>query len=594
MLRCLQDKNAHKAQQVSARHAMEQIRTVEEQLAEHRNAAEQFVSAELKGIWLAMEEMRTASFEALAEATAAMRSVDERAQQSQDDSHLRIMMYQLSANDYVPARSRIDVAGRLREQLRGATDTCVRAFELPEVELDWTLVWYGLENALSNARKYGTTAGGQTQIEFALEYHEPMLLVQVTNAVDPAKQAELIAKYGTDATQLLQRRVEGGGSQSTNLGGQAVRDVARLLGGSVALHLEPTRTRFCLRVRAPRPVEVEVSEALLVFFIDDAPTMRMVYQMWISEQASPLDPGCRVFPPSGLDPAATDEAMRAFHLDVLSARPRPRAVVLDQHLASQVARREDATTGTEIARKLRNGGYRGTIIIRSANISVQATQEYLTAGADAVLSKDDTRDKLVQLIVEGRTAAQPVSADVTAIDAPLIADDVMWASAAAPVRDAILAEFRRDAVRSLDELDGLLEQNEVGSLPRELHNLLGHCRAVGARRMQLAAGACKAGLGRAQLAQLEELLGQTFAALDERCGGGTVDASTRAQMERAARMTAAAAAALADATTEAAAQAEEVQLVYWRRAQAVAPLVEMVGAEMERHVGQLRAALATG
>ena len=68
-----------------------------------------------KGVWLAMEEMRTASFEALAEATAAMRSVDERAQQSQDDSHLRIMMYQLSANDYVPARSRIDVAGRLRE-----------------------------------------------------------------------------------------------------------------------------------------------------------------------------------------------------------------------------------------------------------------------------------------------------------------------------------------------------------------------------------------------------------------------------------------------------------------------------------------------
>ena len=32
MLRCLQDKNAHKAQQVSARHAMEQIRIVEEQL----------------------------------------------------------------------------------------------------------------------------------------------------------------------------------------------------------------------------------------------------------------------------------------------------------------------------------------------------------------------------------------------------------------------------------------------------------------------------------------------------------------------------------------------------------------------------------
>ena len=37
--------------------------------------------------------------------------------------------------------------------------------------------------------------------------------------------------------------------------------------------------------------------------------------------------------------------MRAFPQQVLAARPRPRAVVVDQHLASQVARREDATTG---------------------------------------------------------------------------------------------------------------------------------------------------------------------------------------------------------------------------------------------------------
>ena len=42
---------------------------------------------------------------------------------------------------------------------------------------------------------------------------------------------------------------------------------------------------------------------------------------------------------------------------------------------------------------MRNGGYRGTIIIRSANISVIAMQEYYEAGADAVLSKDDTLER---------------------------------------------------------------------------------------------------------------------------------------------------------------------------------------------------------
>ena len=98
-----------------------------------------------------------------------------------------------------------------------------------------TLRRYGLENALSNARKYG--AGGD--VEFALEYDEPMLTVQVTNAADPEAQATLIAKYGPDATGLLRRRVEGGGSQSTNLGGQALLDVARLLSGRVEMLLAP-------------------------------------------------------------------------------------------------------------------------------------------------------------------------------------------------------------------------------------------------------------------------------------------------------------------------------------------------------------------
>ena len=34
----------------------------------------------------------------------------------------------------------------------------------------------------------------------------------------------------------------------------------------------------------------------------------------------------RVFPPSGLSPAATDEARRGFARQVLDANPRPRAV----------------------------------------------------------------------------------------------------------------------------------------------------------------------------------------------------------------------------------------------------------------------------
>ena len=121
--------------------------------------------------------------------------------------------------------------------------------------LDWTLLRYALENAIANAHKYGC-AGGET--ELAVEYREPYLRIAVTNTVDEARQARLIARHGTDVTRLLHRRGDAEGIQSTNLGGQALRDCARILHGSVSLHLGPRTTRLLLEVEAPRPVEVQV------------------------------------------------------------------------------------------------------------------------------------------------------------------------------------------------------------------------------------------------------------------------------------------------------------------------------------------------
>jgi len=579
-----EEKNGHRAQQVSVQYAAAQIRIVEEHLIAHENAATQFVSPELKGVWLSLSESYKASSKALAEALATMHGIDERAQQALDDTHLRVMMYQLGANDYVPAQTVMDVAARLKKQLAGVSDVCVKAFELPEVECDWTLMWYGLENAISNARKHG--AGGT--IELALQYKEPMLTVQVTNAADPATQAPLLAKYGTDATKLLHRRIEGDDSQSTNLGGQALFAVARLLAGTAVLQLAPTTTRLRLEVRAPRPVEVvEISKALLVYFIDDAPTMRMMYQMWIS-QSSPLDPGSRVFPPDGLEPAATDEAMRTFYLEVLAARPRPCAVVLDQFLSSQVSRHAEATTGTEIATMLRSNGFRGIIIIRSANVSAEAMKEYLAAGADAVMSKDDSREKLVGLLVEqGKSFAQV--AGMAAIDAPLLVTDAMWASADVSARDRILGQFRRDARKSLDELLALLKGADLGNIPRELHNLVGLCRTIGARRMQLVADACKAGMGHAQLGQLEDLLAQTFVAMDAHCS--VTDAATKTQVEHAARLMSKHGHSALEA---AAVDVTECPLIDWPQARAVALLQGFLRAEMTIHLSELRAAVAAG
>jgi len=87
--------------------------------------------------------------------------------------------------------------------------------------------------------------------------------MQVSNAADPQKQAQLIARHGTNATRLLHHRGNTGGAHSTNLGGQAMRDVARLLRGSVSLQLLPAASRLHLEVRAPRTVDIEAHSATI-------------------------------------------------------------------------------------------------------------------------------------------------------------------------------------------------------------------------------------------------------------------------------------------------------------------------------------------
>ena len=527
-----EDKNAHKSQELGAMHAMRLLGTIEQRLLAQRKAAKEFVGPELREVWHSFQAVHDESFKTLREVASVLETMMERSQKAQDDSHQRIMMYQLSADEYAPAQTPIDLVPSLEAELGPASGVRLRAFNLPVVRLDWNLLWYAIDNALSNARKYGVDG---TEVELVLQYREPTLVVLVMNAADPETQARLIAIHGDDATRLLRRRVDGSGSQSTNLGGQALCSVARVLHGSVTLKLLPKVTRLRLEVAAPLAVDAAVSEALVVWFLDDEQLLRLGYEGWIEAEGSPLHPDSRVFPPPGLTPVAEDEIMRGFAQHVLEAKPQPRAVVLDMHLRSQVVRSENVITGTAIAEALRANHYTGMIIIRSANVTTKAQQEYIAAGANAAMSKSEQLDRLVCLLTEGGGLGG-VPSDL-ATDVLLAGEeDTLWTTLTVTRRNALFDAFRVSSRETLDALLRLLEEEDVGSLPGELHQLVGQCRAIGARRMLRAAEKCKAALDLAELSQLESLLAETFAAIDARCG--IVHATTAAQTAYAANFVA--------------------------------------------------------
>ena len=109
------------------------------------------------------------------------------------------------------------------------------------------------------------------------------------------------------------------------------------------------------------------------------------------------------------------------------------------------------------------------------------------------MSKDESRDSFLRRLAEVNASGAPPTTlcvqDPHFTSTPLLAGagEAMWASLGeATQRDGIFAEFRQGARSTLAELLALLEADDVGGLPDELHYLLGQCRTVGAWRMQQA------------------------------------------------------------------------------------------------------------
>mmetsp|Transcript_32327 Transcript_32327/g.54479 ORF Transcript_32327/g.54479 Transcript_32327/m.54479 type:complete len:160 (-) Transcript_32327:150-629(-) len=87
-----------------------------------------------------------------------------------------------------------------------------------------------------------------------------------------------------------------------------------------------------------------------------------------------------------------------FGMEVTSDQERGSAdiIIFDQNI--ELCHGEGTIYGTALASKLRGLGFQGLIAIRSANSNPNDTAEYLKAGADLCIGKDQSNKALASII----------------------------------------------------------------------------------------------------------------------------------------------------------------------------------------------------
>ena len=169
----------HQSQELDAQRALDRMDVVRACIDERRAVAAKFHTPGLAELW---DDFQQGLGGALDEADKILQDIAARARDAQQQAHARIMLRQIVRDEYVPARTPVDVVAKLRAQLGRASEVEVSAAEgLPEVLLDWNLLWHGLSNALSNARKYGDRRHVVTGVQIRFIPH-----ILCPNPTDPS------------------------------------------------------------------------------------------------------------------------------------------------------------------------------------------------------------------------------------------------------------------------------------------------------------------------------------------------------------------------------------------------------------------------
>ena len=199
---------------------------------------------------------------------------------------------------------------------------------------------------------------------------------------------------------------------------------------------------------------------------------------------------------------ATPEEIQGFPLLVAEMDPPPHIVIVDYRLDHPILR-TDFVRGTDLLQPIRDAGYAGKLVVKSANDSAADVAFFKRSGADASISKGLSIDSLLRELARvlglesvPEAASDPIL-EVGVLDRHLL-----------PLRARLLSLFRQGATESVEMAEAALDVGEVWA---HVHRLKGRALAMGAKRLATACEAVR-GLTREECAAA---LGEVRAAVDD-------------------------------------------------------------------------------
>ena len=373
------------------------------------------------------------------------------------------------------------------------------------IQSDLNLILNVVDNFTSNAAKYAPEEAHARLHVSALP--SSRLLISVHN--DPgAKHAELRSRFGNDASPLFQ----GGLSVHTDIlstrkGLAIAKNCAALLGGTVSIRFEETEVVASLTFRySILPASLCLPTSTLIASLDDQAMIRKMDAVIIQQMDTDVESVQHIR-------GGTADEICAFPEYVMQMKRQPTIILIDQNLDHPI-HRTPLIKGTELIPRLRGLGYKGKIVMKSANSAVCDIRSFIAAGADGAVAKGLSpidMNRQLACILFGLTPEPDEPFDSGMIDMIPIRERREFV-------DMFVSEVQSLLKRMQDVVRGGIQQ-EIDSVLHALKGVSGNFGAVNVSHL------CASLRGRAMeehewkeaLQRLEAQLDQVFTLLESKC-----------------------------------------------------------------------------